>query len=186
MKKSILLILLLALAFISCDRRGSARENLENSISEFSKKHTSLDVVTYYPEAYTEVQTDSLISNTFKVSIKNYTKMDSQILLSSETDEHKTKTNYHRVFESEINITLASKNILNTTITAEDFKNSSQSEFWNSATLEHVWVNQETSNTKELNLGISIINPNSKAYKLYELVVDIEGKQNLYLIEENS
>lgn len=186
MKKSILLICLVAIAFFSCDRRGSAREHLQNSISEFNKKHTNLDVVTYYPETYTEVQTDSIISNTFKVSIKNYAKMDSQILLSSETEGNKSKINYHRVFESEINIALATKNILKTTLNAEDFKDASQPEFWNDATLEYVWVNQETSNTEEVNLGISIVNPKSKAYKLYELVVTTEGKQHLNLIEENS
>ncbi|WP_456441574.1 hypothetical protein [Psychroserpens sp.] len=186
MKKSILLIFLISVALIGCDRRESTRENLQKSISEFNEKYTDLNIVTYYPEAYTEVQTDSLISNTFKVSIKNYSKMDSQILVSSETDKKKTKVNYHRVFESEINIVLASKNIFSTTINAEDFKDSSPSEFWKNATLEHVWVNQETSNTKEVNLGISIINPKSKAFKLYELVVSAEGKQSLNLIEEHS
>ncbi|WP_033958656.1 DUF4738 domain-containing protein [Psychroserpens jangbogonensis] len=186
MKKSILIVILIAVAFFNCDRRGSARENLQNSISEFNEKHTDLDIVSYYPETYTEVQTDSIISNTFKVSIKNYAKMDSQILMNSETDKTRTKLNYHRVFESEIKITLDSKNIFNTTIRAEDFKDASQSEFWKNATLEHVWVNQETSNTKELNLGISIINPKSKAYKLYELIVNTEGKQDLFLIEEHS
>ncbi len=186
MKKSMLLTLFIAIAFYSCDRRGSVRENLQQSISEFNENQTHLDIVTFYPEAYTEILTDSLISNTFKVSIKNYSKMDSQILMNSETDKKKTKTNYHRIFESEITIALASKNILNTTISAEDFKDSSSSPFWKNATLEHVWVNQETSDTKEVNLGISIINPKSKAYKLYELVVNTEGEQNLYLIEEHS
>ncbi|WP_431137517.1 hypothetical protein [Psychroserpens mesophilus] len=186
MKKSILLILLIAIGFFSCDRRGSVRENLQKSISEFNKKHTNLDLVTYYPETYTEVQTDSIISNTFKVSIKTYSKMDSNILVSSETVEKQTKIKYHRVFESEINIALASKNILKTTINAEDFKDISPSDFWNNATLEHVWVNQEISTIEEVNLGISFINPINSAYKLYELVVTTEGKQHLNLIEEHS
>jgi len=186
MKKSIFLILLIAIAFFSCDRRGSAREQLQHSISEFNKKHTNLEVVMYYPETYTEVQTDSIISNTFKVSIKNYAKMDSQILMSSETEGNKSKIKYHRVFESEINIALASKSILKTKINAEDFKDASHPEFWNNATLEHVWVNQEMSSTEEVNLGISFMNPKSKAYKLYELVVTTEGKQHLNLIEAHS
>jgi hypothetical protein len=186
MKQSLLILLLVAIAIFSCNRPESQRENLQNSISEFSKKYTKLNTVTYYPESYTEVKTDSIIANTFKVSIKNYSKMDSQILLNSETHDTKTKTNYHRVFESEINIALATKPLFSTTINAEDFKDASQPEFWNNATLEHVWVNQETSNAKAINLGISIINPKNKAYKLYELVVDKSGKQNLNLIEERS
>ncbi|MFK7782794.1 hypothetical protein [Psychroserpens sp.] len=186
MKEQILIIVLIAIAFYNCDRRGSARENLQNSISEFNKKQTSLDIVTYYPEAYTEVKTDTIISNTFKVSIKNYAKMDSQILVSSEKSQTKTILNYHRVFESEIQIAVASKNIFKTTINAKDFKDTSQSNFWDDATLEHVWVNQETSNANEINLGISIINPKNSSHKLYELVVDAKGKQELHLIEEHS
>lgn len=186
MKKSILLIILIAIAFYSCDRRGSHREHLQKSISEFNNKQTNIDIVTYYPERYTEVKTDSIISNTFKVSIKNYSKMDSQILVSSQANKKKTTLNYHRIFESEIQITTNSKTILNTTISAQDFRDYSQSEFWNHATLEHVWVNQDASNRNELNLGVSIINPKNKAYKLYELVVNTEGKQQLYLIEEHS
>lgn len=186
MKKSILLILLIAFAFVSCDRRGSHREHLQYSISEYNDKQSSINIVSYYPEAYTEIQTDSLISNTFKVSIKNYSNMDSQILVSSETSKKETTFNYHRVFESEIHIATNSKTVVNTTIRAEDFKNNSQSEFWKNATLEHVWVNQETSDSNELNLGVSIINPKSKAYKLYELIVNTDGKQDLFLIEEHS
>ena len=186
MKKSILLILLISVAFLSCDRRGSAREHLQNSISEFNKKQTNIDIVTFYPQTYTEVKTDSIISNTFKVNIKNYSKMDSQIVLSTKRIENKTKINYHRIFESNINIDIASNNLLNTTISAENFKGSSSSKFWNNATLEHVWVNQEASNTQEVNLSISFINPLSKAYKLYELTVNTKGEQRINLIEEHS
>ena len=187
MKKSLFILLLAALAIMSCNRPESPRENLQKSISEFSKKHIDLNIVTnYYPKEYTEVRTDSIIANTFKVSIKNYSRMDSQILVDSETDDTKTKINYHRVFESEIKIALASKPLFSTIINAEDFKDASQPEFWNNATLEHVWVNQDTSTDTEINLSISFINPKHNTYKLYELVVDNRGAQRINLIEEHS
>ena len=135
MKQSILILFLIIITFFSCNRPESSKENLQNSISEFSKKYANLNTLTYFPEAYTEVQTDSIIANTFKVSIKNYSKMDSQILINSKTNGTKTKTNYHRVFESQINIALAHKHLLSTTINAENFKYASQQEFWNNATL---------------------------------------------------
>ena len=187
MKKSIAILFLIAVAVFSCNRPESKRENLQKSISEFSKKYTDLNIVTdYYPKVYTEVKTDSIIANTFKVSIRNYSKMDAQILVGSETIATKTKLNYHRVFESEIHVALASKTIFNTTINAEDFKNSLEPDFWNNATLEHVWVNQETSNETKINLSISFVNPKNKAYKLYELSIDRLGKQHLKLTEEYS
>lgn len=184
MRKIVIVFVFVCVALFSCDRRGSARENLQNSISEFSKKYTFKDVVTFHPKTYTEIQTDSIISNTFKVSIKNYSKMDSQILQSFETINDENNIRYHRVFESEIRITTVSKEIFNTTLNAKDFVDNSEQEFWNYATLAHVWVNQEQSTTHEVNLGVSIINPRNDAYKLYELVVDVNGKHDLFLIEE--
>ncbi|WP_040254595.1 hypothetical protein [Psychroserpens mesophilus] len=185
MKKSLFILVFAALAILSCNRPESSRENLQKSISEFSKKHAELNIVaSYYPKEYTEVNTDSIIANTFRVRIKNYSKMDSHILVDSETNETKTKINYHRVFESEIKIALASKPLFSTTINANDFKDLSHPEFWNNATLEHVWVNQEASSDTELHLSISIINPKNNTYKLYELVVDHRGSQHLKIIEE--
>lgn len=187
MRKALFIISATILVAYSCKRTESPRENLQKSISEFSKKHTDLNIVTnYYPKEYTEVRTDSIIANTFKVSIKNYSRMDSQILVDSETEDKKTKINYHRVFESEIRIASATKPLFSATINAENFKHATQSDFWNNATLEHVWVNQDTSNDHEINLSISFINPKTKAYKLYELMVNHRGAQYLSLIEEHS
>ena len=187
MRKSIALVFLIAVAVFSCNRPESKRENLQKSITEFSKQHADLNIVTaYYPKTYTEVKTDSIIANAFKVSIRNYSKMDAQILVGSETIATKTKLNYHRVFESEIHVALASKTIFNTTINAEGFKNSLEPDFWNNATLEHVWVNQEASNGQEIYISLSFINPKNKTYKLYELMIDRLGKQHLKLTEEYS
>lgn len=186
MKKLSVLIIIVFVAFLSCDRRGSVREHLQESISEFNDKQALIETANYYPEYYTEVRTDSIISQTFKVSIKNYSKMNSQILVSSKHENKETVLEYHRVFESEIKVAVASKPIFDTTINARDFNDETQSEFWKNATLEHVWVNQNLSTQKELNLSVSIINPINKTYKLYELVIDTNGQQHLNLIEEHS
>ena len=66
------------------------------------------------------------------------------------------------IFESDIVVAIEDKIIYSSHISAEKFRGFESSDFWNNATLEHVWVNQEQSNTTTLSLGVSIINPKNK------------------------
>nr|WP_321235258.1 hypothetical protein [uncultured Psychroserpens sp.] len=187
MKKIVLLVpCIILLVLTSCDGRTSKKERLEHAISEFNKNQKLTSVKHYYPESYAETKTDSLISKTFKVSIKNYTSMDSQILLNQSVKDLKMTSKYHRSFESEIIVTVQDEIIFKRHISAEKFRDISPSEFWKNATLEHVWVNQEISNDKKLILGISFINPKNESYKLYEMRIDKSGNERLTLIEDHS
>ncbi|MCD2258686.1 hypothetical protein [Psychroserpens luteolus] len=187
MKKLILLVpCLLVLVLMSCDRRTSKKERLENAVSDFNKNFKIESLKSYYPETYTEIKTDSVISNTFLVSIKNYTSMDSEIPVHSLSKNSTELTKYHRVFESDILVAVSDKIIYEKHISAEEFRDYSNSEFWKNATLEHIWIDQDASNTTTLALGISFVNPNNKAYKFYEMLIDKNGKERLTLIEDHS
>ena len=187
MKKLVLLIPCLLLLFLmSCDRRTSKKEMLENAVSEFNKNFKQLELKTYYPEHYTETKIDSVISNTFRVQIKNYSTNGDGILMLSSKEHSKQSVTYHRVFESDILVTVADNIIYNKHISAAEFRANSNSNFWKNATLEQVWVNQEASNSSKLSLGISFINPTNTSYKLYEIRIDDQGKERLTLIEEHS
>jgi len=187
MKQLLLFLPILLLCFtMSCDHRTSAKERLEISIAEFGKKQTALKVQSFYPESYTEVKTDSIIANTFKVSISNYSNMNKNLVLTETNSEKNKISKLHRVFESDVLIAVNDKLIFQQHLSAADFKDTTISDFWNNATLEQIWVNQEQSNQTELLLGVSIINPKSKAYKYYEMRFDHAGKKSIQLIEENS
>lgn len=186
MKRFIFVLVVAALVFSSCNHKGSSREQLQNAIEDFSKKQSTVENVTYFPEKYTEIQTDSLIANSFKVSIKNYSLMDKDILLKRSTKNNEIKLEYHRIFESEIKIVHENKIIMETIINAQGFKEYSDDIFWNDATLEHVWVNQQQSNKNQLYLNVSFLNPKSKAYKLYGLVVFTDGNKMVELKETHS
>ena len=187
MKKIVLFIpLMLVLFLTSCDGRKSKIDHINDAVSEFNKKQKLIDLKDYHPESYAETKTDSIISKTFKVSVKNYTVMDEGILIQ-QTIKNLTKTSqFHRVFESDIVVAIEDKIIYSSHISAEKFRSFESSDFWNNATLEHVWVNQEQSNTTTLSLGVSIINPKNKAFKLYEILIDKSGNERLTLIEDHS
>jgi hypothetical protein len=171
----------IGIASVSCDGRKNKKDLFQKAISEFNQKESNLEVFTLYPVEYTEVVTDTIISNKISIHIKNFSLAEETVLLTK-TENH---TNYHRVFESEINIKTDYKNILNTTIRAEDFTNPGEL-FWNNATLEQVWVNQDLSTIEEINLDMSFINPLDKSYKLYRMSVNLDGQQQIHLIEEQS
>lgn len=185
MKNLLFVVALTSIVCLSCDGRQTKKEALERAISKFNLKSSPIEMVTYQPEAYVEIVTDTIISNSIKVSIKNYSLLDEQILVSDVTDAIYKKTNYQRVFASEISISTASKDILNTHISAKQFKTINADPFWDNATLQHAWVNQELSTINDIKLDITFINPKNKAYKWYRMSIDSYGQQTLNLIEEH-
>ena len=183
MKKLVLFLAILSLVLISCDGRKSKSVALKESIEAYNKKYAELDKITFVPKAYSEVVTDTIISNAVKVHIKNFSLPDEAILISSSSDGSMT---YHRVFESEIVVSTSTRDIFSTLVSAAQFKNNSIDTFWDHATLEHVWVNQELSTAHHIRLDMSFINPKDNSYKLYRMVIDDKGHSTLDLIEENS
>ncbi|MDG5491459.1 hypothetical protein [Psychroserpens sp. SPM9] len=187
MKKLLAVIpFIILIIFMSCDRRTSKKEHLEQAVIEFNKNLKTIDINTYYPEYYTETKTDSIVANTFTVNIKNYTLMDTDILVKESIKGIQKTSEYHRVFASDVTVAVSDKIIFNKHISTADFEDVSASTFWQYATLEHVWVNQDQCDTKTLALGISFINPKSNAYKLYEMQIDTNGKEYITLIEDHS
>lgn len=183
MKRLIFLIASIWLICVSCDGRKSKSESLKASIAEFNQKQSNKENVTFYPKEYTEVVTDTLIGTSFRVHIKNYSLPNQSIAML--TNEVTNNLKLHRVFESEIAVTTTTKTILNTHISAEQFKARSKDAFWNNATLQQVWVNQELSTLDKIQLDVSFINPEEKSFKLYRMSIDGNGQQQLTLIEES-
>lgn len=186
--KKIVLFTPIILLFIltSCDGRKSKIDRINDAVVEFNNNKKLMDIIAYYPKQYTETKTDSIISKTFRVHVKNYAVMNQEILVKQSVKNLKETSQFHRVFESEITVAVNDKIIYNEHISAEKFRDFEASEFWNNATLEHVWVNQEQSNTRNLSLEVSIINPKNKTFKLYEILIDKSGNERLTLIEDHS
>ena len=182
MRYLLLFLFFVAIVFSSCEGRKSKSVALKESIEKFNKEHSEQPQVVLFPNEYTEVVTDSIIANTFKVHIKNFSSPSETIeMISSEK-----KLTYHRVFESEIAISIPGKDVLATRISAENFKSFKDDSFWDNATLQHVWVNQELSTETDLKLDISFIDPQDKSYKLYRMSVNIDGNYHTELIEQTS
>lgn len=186
--KNILLFLpcVFLILLMSCDHRNSKSEHLKHAVSEFNKNQKSIHINTYYPEYYTEIKTDSIISNTFKVSLNNFASKNDNILISESQETWKNTREFHRVFQCDVVVSVSDRIIIKERFSAETFRDNKGSKFWINATLEHVWVNQDLSNQNTLTLGISFINPKTKAFKHYEMHIDPHGNERLMLIEDHS
>ncbi|TXE06495.1 hypothetical protein ES711_13350 [Gelidibacter salicanalis] len=183
MKNFLGVLFVIAVVCFSCDGRQTKKESLQKAVSEFNLKAVPIPTITHSPEAYTEIVTDTLIANIVKVHIKNYTLKDAQILVPTSVPG---RQHYQRVFESEILITTATKNILHTHISAQHFRAIDSDPFWDHATLQHTWVNQELSSLEDITLDISFMNPLTSAFKLYRMSINAQGQQTLTRIEERS
>ncbi len=185
-KRFLLLPFILLIVFASCDHRTSKKDHLKTAVSNFNKNVTLDPFNVYEPKEQVVIQTDSIISDTFQVSIKNYSNSSSAILLSEKISDTGLQSLFHRTFESDILVTVKDDIIFKKHISAAHFSLNPKTGFWKDATLEHVWVNQEYSNSTSLSLGISILNPKLKTFKLYEMLIDREGNETLNLIEETT
>ena len=186
MKNFFIIIVLMSFVFVNCDGRKSKSEALKESIAKFKKNQSAVETVYYYPTEYTEVVTYTLISNKVNVYIKNYSLLNKSISISVEDHTNDTNKTEHRIFESEVLVSAPNKEILKMHISAEKFKSMYSDDFWNHATLQHVWVNQELSTSEDIQLDMSFINPSDHSFKLYRMSVDSHGKHQINLIEEQS
>ena len=172
-------------SFVGCDGRESAKESLEKSVSNFNESQGKVMFDYYYPEAYTETINDTIISNSLIVRVKNYSLMQKNVLLAKIGEDRFGQSKYHRAFESEITIHSSSKLIFNTIINADEFIPNLSDHFWDNATLEHVWLNQDESTSELASFHISFINPQTNKYKLYQMLIDMNGERKLNLLEDS-
>ncbi len=185
MKYLIVICLLIGACCVSCDGRISKSESLKASIERFNNQQSNTTTITYYPKEYTEIRTDTLLSNGTKISIKNYSLAADSIFISEDQSSIPKKIKRHRVFASDVLISTISNKQFSFQLSAEDFKFKNSEDFWNAATLQHVWVNQELSNSADVILELSFINPKDNSFKMYHLSINSSGHQTAELIAED-
>lgn len=184
MKYFVIFLIVFNVFFMACDGRTSKSEFLKSAIFEFNETNEIQNVfVSYTPKEYTEIITDTIVENKVNVRIKNYSLMDENVIILPNKNTQKSK--YHRSFQSEIVVYSHSRIWFKTRLNAKTFADNKQGLFWNNATLQHTWVNQDESNEDNISLLVSFINPATKSYRLYQLYIDETGLYKTSL-KENS
>ena len=185
--KYVFVLCIIAFSLIGCDGRKDSKTVLEDSLSEMRQKYQTKHEI-LFPQEHLKNVTDTIYSNGFQIRISNYTLNDKNILVSNTLEKERNTRiiKYYRVSESEITVCKDSKLLFVKHFNSDNFKYKTDSEFWNNATLEHVWVNDDIYNFEQMNINFSFINPIDNTYKMYRMHIDEKGIENTYLIEDHS
>ena len=111
MKKNTLILSLLVIVLISsCDGRDKAFRSAQNDLIENKVLDTFTENVNYYPKSYTEIVTDTILSNGYNIHIKFYSDMNNTLIVNEKDATH------YRDFIVDVKITKETKEIFNDTI----------------------------------------------------------------------
>lgn len=194
MKHILALVLLLAIAFTSCEGRKTQSQALSESIEEF-KKTVNFETNVYIPETYMEQEVDTLMSNGFHVKIKTYADMSSAVRFSKIKDTINYQTHY-RNFKFDISVTKDDKEIYNESFDKQKVNKafnyntnltsgSDLHNFDTLAVLKSINVNDDPSYTNMVLIDIMYAIPESDRFASHRLFIDNKGKSNIVQVEEH-
>ncbi|TXG35973.1 hypothetical protein [Seonamhaeicola maritimus] len=160
----------------SCEGRKSKNDLLQESISKYNDDLVPVNIIKYYPEAYTEIVKDSILSNGFKVKIKTFTNMDKSITKVSKSHTTKFKDHFRKI-ESDVVVYKNDKLIFKETINNEFLMNHlGTSEDLKNYIGNDIYINEEaTLNTNKLVLIASLYKPKNNNCISYNIIIDEHG-----------
>ncbi|WP_299781098.1 hypothetical protein [uncultured Formosa sp.] len=109
------LSLLIIITFSSCDGRDKSRQDPKQILTEKDMLTSFSERINYVPESFSETVTDTILHTGYKVHIKTYSDMKSNILKSKIKDSLNIKTFYRNAI-SDVSIAFENKNIFDHTI----------------------------------------------------------------------
>lgn len=179
------LLLILVIAFTSCEGRKTQNQALSESIEEFNKKVT-LQVEVYEPETCVEQEVDTLFSNGFHIKIKAYTDMTNSVLFTKIKDTINYQT-YYRQFKINVLVEKEGKEIykqefnksmMNTELGYLPNLNSGSPiyNFYKHAVLKSIQIDEELSTEDAVFIDIAYAIPNQDYIDWQKLKIDKSGK----------
>ncbi|WP_179006364.1 hypothetical protein [Winogradskyella forsetii] len=186
------LLLLLTIAFTSCEGRKTQRQALSESIEEF-KKTVHFETKVYIPETYLEQEIDTLMSNGFRVKIKTYADMSNAVRFSKIKDTINYQMHY-RNFKFDISVTKDHKVIYNESFDKKKVNKafnynenlvsgSDLHHFDRLAVLKSIQVNDDPTYTNMVLIDIMYAIPETDRYAIHRMFIDNRGKSNIVQVE---
>lgn len=179
MKHILIVLIVIASIFVSCDGRKSHSDALKYSIEKFKDSAGPIEIVEYIPQYYSEIIRDSILSNGFSVNIKTYSDMNKSVL-NNHTKDTITYKKYYRDWISKITIKKANKIIFNEIIDTDFFLK-------NGLNLDKqivnvistgVWLDEEESTkTDFIYLMAEFLDVNDNSSLIYQIKI---GKKGIY------
>ena len=157
MNKFTLLILGILIVFLNCDGRDRINKTPQEVLIENQLLDSFSENIKYFPKAYTETTTDTILSNGYRVTIKNYSDMKNSVLKTFETDSIKNK-HYFRENISEVEVFKDDKQIFKQIIN-DDFLSLKE--------------------TNTVHLVASLCIPRTANCPIYDITIDEKGMHKI-------
>ncbi len=181
-----ILLLVFFIGLTSCNNK-SKNDYLKESISQYQDSTKSIEVIKYIPREYSEIKTDTILSNGFIVKVITFSNMNTPLIKNSKLNFVNYKNyfrpiecdvivfkNNKRIFKEYINVEFVSKHLAKTE-DLEDYINNSIS------------IDQEASLlSNKLVLTASLYKPESTNCISYQIIIDESGNYTTEKIETNA
>ena len=191
-----ILILVIIIAFISCDGRDRAYLTNEDILQENKLLDSFSENIQYIPEAYSEAITDTILSNGFRVKIKTYTDLNKNVSLTNIKDSI-TYTKHYRNYKFDVLIEKENKviyqkffdkNVINNEMKlfkSDLTKDSPYFNFDKLAVLKSIEIDDEPSLKEMVVINLMYIIPNTKRFSTHSLMVNENGDANFIHLKVN-
>ncbi len=188
------LLLIIVLAFTSCEGRITKNQALAKDIEEFNKT-VSVQIDVYKPESFTERQVDTTLSNGFRVKIKAYTDMDNSVLFTKIKDTVNYQT-YYRNFKFDILVEKNNKVIYNKSFDKQKankafnfnsnlLKGSELYNFDKLAILNAIQLDDDPSYTNTVAIDVMYAIPETDKVSHHKILINDKGKANFIQTEKH-
>ncbi|MCX7549424.1 hypothetical protein [Xanthomarina sp. F2636L] len=172
-----LVLMCIGIASVSCDGRYRVYKSNTDILIENKLLDSFSENITYIPESYTEVVTDTILSNGFHIKMKTYSNMEKSVLYEFKQDTINFKE-YHREFISEVIITKNSKEVFNKIVDKQFFEITENLHLKNSIVKLMVDESSSVKNNSMI-LSAMIQTTDSKKIRFYDIIIDAEGTYKL-------
>lgn len=178
--KNLLLLTVIILSILSCNGNKTKSDTLKASVEKFKDSLETLEEIKYFPENYSETETDTLLSNGFRVKVKTYTDMKHSVLNTFKQDSIVYK-HYYRELISQVVIKKDNNKVNELFIDKDFIKNNDTSfefnkEFYKSASYYSIWLSELNSTiSNEVFLIVSVCKPESDDCLMFKITIDEKG-----------
>jgi len=178
MNKLLAFLIFTIITLSSCDGRDRKHKNNKEVLIEHNLLDSFSERIRYIPETYSEIETDTLLSNGFRVNIKTYTEMQDNVFNEFIIDSIKYKF-YYRNYTGKLNIFYNNTAVLKETINKSYLNKNDEKVFWDDAIMAGISIDENNSSEKEVFINVLYCIPESEICKEFKIIVDNKGNTTL-------
>lgn len=186
MKRFIFLLVFatIGIVSISCDGRDRVFKTNTEVLIENKLLDSFSENISYVPETYTEIVTDTILNSGFHVKLKTFTVMDKHVIHAFKQDTVVYKK-YYREFVTDVIVSKNSKEIFNERIDKQFIHKLNNNLHLNNAII-NVMVNQSSSiENHGLILSAMIQDIQNETITFCDIFIDLEGNLVLKEVQEH-